>query len=258
MAGFDPGAAAAFIAKAHRERSAYENLPEALAPRTLAEAYAGQEALATLWEPLYGPVAGLKIATTTRVMQQLMGIDHPCGGMIYRNRIHSSPAAIRVSDYMSLMVECELAVRVSRALPKREQPYTRADVRAAIGEVMPAFELIEDRKAVYKSTKALSLVVDNAWNAGIVLGRGVAVTSDKELDGLQGRLSSGGAMKEGRTDDPMGALAWIANLAADRGRPLQAGMVVITGSLIPTVPIAEGERFVFEIADIGAVEMTAA
>ena len=34
-------------------------------------------------------------------------------------------------------------------------------------------------------------------------------------------------------------------------------MVVITGSLIPTLPIAAGERFVFEIEGIGKVELSA-
>ena len=54
-----------------------------------------------------------------------------------------------------------------------------------------------------------------------------------------------------------GALAWIANLAADRGRPLEAGQVVITGSVIPTLPIAPGETFRFELDGIGSVEMSA-
>jgi len=255
---FDPAAAARLIAEAHRARRPYENLPEAIAPRDIDQAYAAQEALRELWEPLYGPLAGLKIATTTRVMQQLMGIGHPCGGMIYARRIHASPAHLRLADYMSLMVECELAVRMERSLPKRAQPYTRADVRAAIHEVMPAFELIEDRKAHYKSTRALSLIADNAWNAGIVLGRGVKVAPEKELDGIAGTLTvAGGETKAGRTDDPMGALAFVANLAADRGRPLEAGMVVITGSIIATLPIAAGERFRFEIDGLGAVEISA-
>jgi 2-keto-4-pentenoate hydratase len=62
---------------------------------------------------------------------------------------------------------------------------------------------------------------------------------------------------EGRTEDPMRALAWLANLAVERGRPLEAGMVVITGSVIPTVPIAVGERFVFEIEGLGRTELSA-
>lgn len=254
---FDPAPAARFIADAHRTRETYRNLPDAIAPRSVADAYAVQDTLRAIWEEQYGPVAGLKIATTTRVMQQLMGIDHPCGGAIYQRRIHDSPHALRLADYMHVVVECELAVRVSRTLARRAAPYTREDARRAVGAVMPAFELIEDRNAVYKETRALSLIADNAWNAGIVLGKPVQVPAGLELNGLTGRLRTGSGDKEGVTDDPMGALAWIANLAADRGLPLQAGQVVITGSIVATLPIAAGETFDFEIEGLGSIRMTA-
>ena len=72
------------------------------------DAYLAQEALRGLWEPIWGPVAGLKIATTTKVMQALMGIDHPCGGMIYGRRIHASPYRLRLGDYQHCVIECEL------------------------------------------------------------------------------------------------------------------------------------------------------
>lgn len=255
MPTFDPVAAANFIADAHRMRQAYVNLPETLAPTTIDEAYAAQEALRALWKEAYGPVAGLKIATTTKVMQALMGIDHPCGGMIYEGRIHKSGATLKLADHMHLVLEAELAVRVSRTLTKGAAAYTAQTVRDAVAEVMPAFELIEDRNAHYKSTKAWSLIADNAWNAGIVLGSGVAVPADKELNGLRGRLTINGEAKgEGLTDDPMGALAWCANLAASRGRPLEKGQVVITGSVIATFPVAAGDRLRFEIEGLGAVE----
>jgi 2-keto-4-pentenoate hydratase len=255
---FDPVAAARFIAEAHRARAPYQNLPEAIAPKTVDEAYAAQEALRELWTPLYGPVGGLKIATTTKVMQALMGIDHPCGGVIYSKRIHTSPATIRLSDHMHVVMECELAVRVGKTFEPRATPYTRDEVRAAVSEVMPAFELIEDRKADYKSSKAYSLICDNAWNAGIVLGAAVKVAPDLDLNGLQGHLKTGSGEHSGKTDDPMGALAWVANLAASRGLPLAAGQVVITGSLIPTLPIGEGETFSFTIDGVGTVRVTAA
>ena len=254
---FDPAAAARYIADAHHTRQVYRNLPEDLAPQSVADAYAAQEALRAIWEPQYGPVAGLKIAMTTKVMQQLMGIDQPCGGVIYERRIHASPHSLKLSDYMHVVVECELAVRVSETLAKRATPYSREDVRRAVSTVMPAFELIEDRNAVYKESRALSLIVDNAWNAGIVLGDAVQVPAGMDLNGLRGRLATAAGAKEGATDDPMGALAWVANLAADRGKPLQAGQVVITGSVVATLPIAAGETFKFEIEGIGSVQMTA-
>ena len=116
--------------------------------------------------------AGRKIATTTKVMQQLMGIDHPCGGMIFASRVHRSPASIRKADFVNVRIECELAVRLGRDLPKEPQPYTRESVRRRRAEIMAAFELIEDRHADYKTCKALSLIADNAWNGGIVIGAG--------------------------------------------------------------------------------------
>ena len=123
---------------------------------------------------------------------------------------------------------------------------------------MAAFELIEDRHAVYKETSALSMIADNAWNAGIVLGAPRAFPASMEPNGLAGTMKRNGAVEAtGKTDDPFGALAWLANLAVDRGRPMRAGMVVITGSLVATVDIAPGERLDFAIEGVGEVSMTA-
>ena len=49
MPAFDPKAAARFIADAHRQRTVYQNLPPEIAPSTVDEAYAAQEALRELW-----------------------------------------------------------------------------------------------------------------------------------------------------------------------------------------------------------------
>jgi 2-keto-4-pentenoate hydratase len=256
---FSAAAAARFIDEAHRNRSAYANLPEDIAPRSVAEAYAAQEALRGLWEPRFGPVAGRKIATTTKIMQQLMGIDHPCGGLIFASRIHRSPATLRKADFVNVRIECELAVRLGRDLPKEPQPYTRESVRSGISQVLAAFELIEDRNADYKSSKALSLIADNAWNGGIVIGPATELPAGLDLNGITGTLTRNGKPAgSGKTDDPLGALAWLANLAAEHGRPMTAGMVVITGSVLPTLDIAPGERLDFTLEGVGTTSMTAA
>jgi 2-keto-4-pentenoate hydratase len=255
---FDPKAAAQFIAEAHRACAPFENLPAAITPRSIAEAYATQDALRDLWRPLYGEVVGLKIATTTKVMQELLGIDHPCGGMLFEHRIYGSPAKVALGDYVNPMIECELAVRLATGLPARATQYTAAEARAAVGEMMPAFELIEDRNADYRSINALSLIADNVWNAGVVLGTPQQVPPSVELDGINGRLTVNGAAKAaGRTDNPMKALAWLANMGIEYGRALRAGMVVITGSIVPTLPIAPGDHFVFELEGFGCVELSA-
>ena len=253
---FDPDKAARFVLEAHASRAEYRNLPPEIAPRNVAEAYAAQAALARLLEPSEGRIAGLKIATTTKVMQRLMGIDHPCGGLIFHRRIHRSPAEIRMADHMHVVMESELAVRIGRALPKQAGPHTAASVKPAVAAVMPAFELIEDRNADYKSTKALSMIVDNSWNAGVVLGAETPFNAGDSLAGVHGSVEiDGRRFGEGKTDDPLGALAWVANLAIEQGRTLESGMVVITGSIIPTFPVDPGNRVVFTLDGFGRAEM---
>jgi 2-keto-4-pentenoate hydratase len=256
---FSAAEAARYLDEAHRARARYQNLPEAIAPTSFDEAYAAQEALCALWQPRLGSIAGRKIAVTTKIMQELMGINHPCGGTIFASRVHTSPARIVKSDFVNVRIECELGVRLGRDLPKQASPYTRETVRQAIGEVMAAFELIEDRNADYKSSKALSLIADNAWNGGIVIGPAKPLPPGLDPNGIAGHLKRNGKLEvSGRTDDPLGALAWVANLAVDRGRPMTKGMVVITGSVVTTVDIAPGERLDFALEGIGETSMTAA
>src|SRR5215469_12084944 len=195
-----------------QRRLPYRSLPDELRPASIADAYAAQEAYYRLAEPTYGPVAGAKIATTTKVMQQLMGIDHPCGGAIFNRTIHQSPATLRAADFVNLRIESEIALKLGADLPASGAPWTRERAAPAVAAALPAFELIEDRNADYAATQALSLIVENCWNGGIV--------------------------GDGAAEDPCATLAWLAKHVAERGRVIKAGMVLITGSLIVTRSIA--------------------
>jgi 2-keto-4-pentenoate hydratase len=242
---------------ARQRRLPYANLPDTLTPASIAEAYAAQERYYRLAEPVYGPVGGAKIATTTKVMQELMGINHACGGAIFARTIHQSPAKVHVADFVNLRIESEIALKLGADLPASAAPWTRESVAPAISGAMPAFELIEDRNADYTKTAATSLIVENCWNGGVVVGppKSVAMT---DLIGIRGRLSMDDkSIGEGAAEDPAATLAWLANLLAERKRDLKAGMVVITGSLIATVSIARGQRAVFTVDGLGEVAMEA-
>jgi 2-keto-4-pentenoate hydratase len=241
--------------EARQRRLPYRNLPDDLRPASIAEAYAAQEAYYRLAEPTLGPVAGAKIATTTKVMQALMGIDHPCGGAVFGRTIHRSPATLRAADFVNLRIESEIALALGADLPASGAPWTRERVAPAVASAMAAFELIEDRNADYATTQALSLIVENCWNGGIVIGAPKRVPVDA-LVGIKGRLTLGDKnVGEGAAEDPCATLAWLANHLAERGRDLKAGMIVITGSLIATVSIAAGQRAVFAVNGLGEVVM---
>jgi 2-keto-4-pentenoate hydratase len=240
---------------ARRARTKYANLPDDLKPGSIAEAYAAQEVYYRLAEPVYGPVGGVKVATTTKVMQDLMGITHPCGGAIFARTIHPSPARIAKSDFVNLRIESEIALTIGQDMPATGAPWTGESVAPYVAGAMPAYELIEDRNAVYTETNAVSMIVENCWNGGVVIGTPRPVTR-KDVLGIVGRQTlNGKSIGEGKAEDPFATLAWLANLLAERYRGLKSGMVVITGSLIPTFSIAPGDRCVFTVDGLGDAVM---
>jgi 2-keto-4-pentenoate hydratase len=53
---------------------------------------------------------------------------------------------------------------------------------------------------------------------------------------------------------PANAVAWLARKLAERGKGLQAGMVVMTGTLTPILPIVTGSSYVGAFSTLGSVE----
>jgi 2-keto-4-pentenoate hydratase len=240
---------------ARRARHNFANLPDSLKPASIAEAYAAQEVYHRLAEPVYGPVGGVKVATTTKVMQQLMGITHPCGGAIFARTIHASPARIAKADFVNLRVESEIALKLGKDMPVSQAPWDAESVVPFVAGAMAAYELIEDRNAVYTETQAVSMIVENCWNGGVVIGAPKAVKPDAIIGVSGGQTLNGKPIGEGKSENPYATLAWLANLLVERKRDLKAGMVVITGSLIPTFSIARGDRVVFTVDGLGEAAM---
>jgi 2-keto-4-pentenoate hydratase len=185
-----PHAMAQWMWDARQRRAPYQNLPDELRPGSLVEAYAGQEAYYRLAEPLYGAVGGAKIATTTKVMQQLMGITHPCGGAIFTNTFHRSPARLRTADFVNLRLESEIALQLGADLPASRAPWTR--LRRACGRWRDA--RVRAHRGPQRRLchcQVLSLIVENCWNGGVVIGAPKAVSADT-LVGIAGRLAVDG------------------------------------------------------------------
>jgi 2-keto-4-pentenoate hydratase len=243
----------------YRRRAKLEPLPADIRPADLAEAYAMQEQLHALFAADRGAIVGYKIAITTPVMQRLMGIDHPCGGAIFARMTHASPARLRRADYVNVAVECEIAVRLGADLPGNlmgGRRYDRDSVADAVGACMAAIEIIDDQNADYKKADALNLIANNAWNGGVVLGPERKDWRTSDLATLAGRmLINGESVGSGSGADvlghPLAALAWLANTMAERGRPLRAGMVVSTGSIVSTKWPKPGDTVTAEIDGLG-------
>jgi 2-keto-4-pentenoate hydratase len=225
----------------------------------LASAYGVQRHLVELLRPKGGATAGYKIGLTSARMQKMCGIDQPIAGVVLANRVVSSGAILQGKRYGRVGLEFEVGVRLGRDLPAAGAPYDAQTVGQAVDGVCAAVEVVDDRRADYKSLDVRSLVADNSWNAGAILGEfkedwpdlaavsGVVMLNGVEVDRGHGRDVLG---------HPFVPLTWLANHLAAAGNGLRAGDVVLTGSLVTTRFPRESETYRYELAGIGTVDLS--
>src|SRR5688572_19893281 len=154
--------AAKRLFESHERRERFAPLPPGLAPRTASEAYAIQDAFVALRAQKLGALAGYKIALTSAEMRRFVGVDTPQAGTMLLSTLHPSPARVRAADYQRLIVEFEVAVQIEQDLPAADRPFSRDAVARAVGAVMPALELADDRNADYSelAKHPLELIAD--------------------------------------------------------------------------------------------------
>jgi 2-keto-4-pentenoate hydratase len=202
--------------------------------------------------------AGYKIGLTSQRMQEMCGIGHPIAGVVLDTRIHASGTTVSLAEHVHLGVEFEIGVRIGRDMGAGSLPNDLAEMGQWVAAICPALELVEDRHADYSDLDALSLIADNSWNAGAILGP--FVTEWPDLASILGVVEQDGVqIDNGHGRDVLGhpfePLMWLARHLARRGQILRAGQIVLTGSLVRTRFPLPGQHYRFSLAGIGSVEV---
>jgi 2-keto-4-pentenoate hydratase len=254
-------ASAQIIAANRRNRGRLHALPADIAPKDEAEGYRIQRAVHDLLLPSAGAMVGYKIGCTSAVMQQYLNIPHPCGGGVFARGVHDSGAVLQLRDYVRVGVECEIAVRLGHDLPPAQAPFTAETVAQAIEAYHPAIEIVDERYADWATLGAPTLVADDFFAAGCVLGKPVARTAAPDLVSVVGRaVVDGSEAGRGTGADVLGhphnPLAWLANHLAQEGKGLRAGQIVLTGSLVKTVWLDAAATVTMDLSGLGTVEVT--
>lgn len=250
--------AADWLSAEHRRGARFEPFAAAQGIGSLQDAYAVQQACLEADRRRRGAgIAGYKIGLTSPAMQAMCGIDTPVAGVVLDDRVHASGVELASSAYGRLGVEFEIAVRFARDLRMQGTAPSIEQVAQAVEGVAPAMEIVDDRHCDYARLDVLSLVADNAWNAGVVLG--TFVHDWPALEAVEGvaRIDGGETLGRGKGADALGhpflACAWLATHLAGRGEWLRAGQVVMTGSIVTTRFPQPGMKLVFETG-LGSVE----
>ena len=133
----------------------------------------------------------------------------------------------------------ELA-RLTADLPARDGGHTRDSVAEAVGALMAGIELVDDRYVDYSMLSAPTLIADDFFNAGVVLGPEVTAWHALDLETIEGMMviddiEVGRGQGADILGHPLNALTWLADHRAALGTPLRAGDFAMLGSVVKTV-----------------------
>ena len=162
-----------------------------------------------------------------------------------------------VSGWANPWFEAEIAVHMSDDLPGDAD---RDGAVAAIAGLGPAVELADVDPPPGSDPE--EILAGNIFHRHVILGP--VDTTRRTAEGIGGRVLRGGEEVD-RTDDPQAltgdvidVVRHVAGVLAVHGERLRAGEVIITGAVVPPLPVRPGDELVAELGALGSLAVSLA
>lgn len=222
---------------------------------TIEDAYRVQQLQVAAWESAGDPVKGHKVGLASRAIQRQMGVDQPDFGHLTQTMFHLEHAPIPPGTFIQPRVEPEVAFVLRR--PLTGPGVSVADAVAAVDFVLPALEFVDSRISDWQ-IRIFDTIADNASSGGVVLG-----SRPMRLDDVDLRLMGCNLHRNGEVvatgcggavlGSPINSLVWLANTLGRLGVTLEAGHVVLPGSMTKAFDCKPGDSIVAHFAELGSV-----
>ena len=234
-------------------------LPEALRPTSLADAYAIQDLVVAGLLPAGTRPIGYKCACTSPIAQRALRIDRPLFGQLLSHTTSSTGAELAPDRFVHRVVEAEFGFRVARDVGPVADGHTHDSIADFIDAVIPAIEIVDHRFESW-TVGALSVAADNAIHGWWVHGEPVADWRSIDLAAATVAVERNGELvTEGMGSNvlghPLTVMAWLADELPRFGRQLCAGDLVTTGVTTDVFEADAGDHIRALFDGIGTVEL---
>ena len=203
-------------------------------------------------------VIGKKIGVTSKAVQDMLGVHQPDFGFLTDAMQVADGATVEIAAGMiQPRAEAEIALILRRDL--KGPGVTPADVLAATESIAPCFEVVDSRIANW-DIRIVDTVADNASCGVFVLGTERVDPRPLDLAALKVQVwKNGQPLSEGLGSavqgSPLASVAWLANTLGSYGVQLEAGEVILSGSLVPLEPARPGDEFRLELRGVGSARV---
>ena len=198
-------------------------------------------------------VVGKKIGVTSKAVQDMLGVRQPDFGFLTDRMLVEGDIDVAATGLIQPRTEAEVAFFLRKGL--KGPGVTAEQVIDATEWIAPCFEIVDSRIRDWK-IGIVDTVSDNASCGIFVIGEARADPREHDLPNLHVTVTKNGEpLSEGHghavQGDPAQAVAWLANTLGAYGVTLDAGDVILSGSVVPLAPAAKGDRFEMMLHGIG-------
>ena len=198
-------------------------------------------------------VVGKKIGVTSKAVQDMLGVHQPDFGFLTGPMHVIGDIDVDAKALIAPRAEAEIAFILKESL--HGPGVSVEDVVAATEYIAPCFEIVDSRIEDWK-IGIVDTVADNASCGVFILGEDHADPKAHDLPKLKVTVTKNGEpLSEGLGSavqgDPAQAVAWLANTLGEYGVTLDAGDIILSGSLVPLEPAIKGDVFEMELHGIG-------
>jgi 2-keto-4-pentenoate hydratase len=230
----------AFV-RARSKRPGWPDIAARLRPATIADGYRLQDAVHRRLAATGDTRIGWKVGSTSASGQRGFGLQEPVyAGLLASDRSASlSEALSRKLTRPSL--ECEIAVVLRQDIDGADPALSISKIRDAIGACHIACEIIDNRYGDPMALGVPSLIADDFFQVGFVVGAENTAWRTQDLTAAEGFIEIDGLRRTGSVRDVLTAfdsLRWLAVALARNGLSLRAGELVLTGTLVTPMPVA--------------------
>jgi 2-keto-4-pentenoate hydratase len=199
---------------------------------------------------------GWKVGYGAPAMLAKFRITGPLVGFLTRNGRIESGGTVSFAGWTRPVAEPEVALHIGKDVGAGVDAATAS---AAIAGIGPAFELVD----VYEPPEDPEVVLSHdIYHRHVVLGPMDASRAGGRSDGLVCKITRRGSEFARITDSQAVTGQWVpivqhvGNTLAAFGEKLRAGEVIITGSVVPPMPVERDETALgFELEPVGSVSV---
>ena len=187
---------------------------------------------------------GWKLGLGTPPAMEKHGTTTPLVGFLTDRGLREGGSEIAVGDWGQATAEPEVAVHISAGVPAGAG---RDAVAAAIGGLGVAVELVD-----IADLELEEILAGNIFHRHVLLGAAGALDGGElRAEIRHGEEVVGADDPWALVGDPVTAVSHLADHLAAFGEPVRAGDVLITGSIVPALAVAPGDRLEYRLEPLG-------